>query len=314
MYLRHLLVIVSCLWSLSVAADSVLGTPTAIKFSTLNELSGLVKSRRFDDVYWAHNDSGDQARLFAIDHLGKIIFPSFLAGEFHGEVSARGKTPWPGLPILVAANVDWEDIATDAEHLYIADMGNNGNARRDLGVYVIPEPNPRAAELTRPVSFLPIRYPEQREYPAKLWHYDSEALFVFQDKLYFITKHRQPGKIDKFEVGVVLYRLDTRYTDRFNILTRVDTHSAMSVATGADLSPDGRYLAVISYRDLWLFEKPGANDQWLSGTAYRLPLPWRESKQVEAVAWADNEQLVIGNEEGELYWIARKSVPRYVAP
>ncbi|MDB4151398.1 hypothetical protein OAC87_05315 [Pseudomonadales bacterium] len=314
MYLRHLLVIVSCLWSLSVAADSVLGTPTAIKFSTLNELSGLVKSRRFDDVYWAHNDSGDQARLFAIDHLGKIIFPSFLAGEFHGEVSARGKTPWPGLPILVAANVDWEDIATDAEHLYIADMGNNGNARRDLGVYVIPEPNPRAAELTRPVSFLPIRYPEQREYPAKLWHYDSEALFVFQDKLYFITKHRQPGKIDKFEVGAVLYRLDTRYTDRFNILTRVDTHSAMSVATGADLSPDGRYLAVISYRDLWLFEKPGANDQWLSGTAYRLPLPWRESKQVEAVAWADNEQLVIGNEEGELYWIARKSVPRYVAP
>ena len=314
MYLRHLLVIVSCLWSLSVAADSVLGTPTAIKFSTLNELSGLVKSRRFDDVYWAHNDSGDQARLFAIDHLGKIIFPSFLAGEFHGEVSARGKTPWPGLPILVAANVDWEDIATDAEHLYIADMGNNGNARRDLGVYVIPEPNPRAAELTRPVSFLPIRYPEQREYPAKLWHYDSEALFVFQDKLYFITKHRQPGKIDKFEVGAVLYRLDTRYTDRFNILTRVDTHSAMSVATGADLSPDGRYLAVISYRDLWLFEKPVANDQWLSGTAYRLPLPWRESKQVEAVAWADNEQLVIGNEEGELYWIARKSVPRYVAP
>ena len=314
MYLRHLLVIVSCLWSLSVAADSVLGTPTAIKFSTLNELSGLVKSRRFDDVYWAHNDSGDQARLFAIDHLGKIIFPSFLAGEFHGEVSARGKTPWPGLPILVAANVDWEDIATDAEHLYIADMGNNGNARRDLGVYVIPEPNPRAAELTRPVSFLPIRYPEQREYPAKLWHYDSEALFVFQDKLYFITKHRQPGKIDKFEVGAVLYRLDTRYTDRFNILTRVDTHSAMSVATGADLSPDGRYLAVISYRDLWLFEKPGANDQWLSGTAYRLPLLWRESKQVEAVAWADNEQLVIGNEEGELYWIARKSVPRYVAP
>ena len=314
MYLRHLLVIVSCLWSLSVAADSVLGTPTAIKFSTLNELSGLVKSRRFDDVYWAHNDSGDQARLFAIDHLGKIIFPSFLAGEFHGEVSARGKTPWPGLPILVAANVDWEDIATDAEHLYIADMGNNGNARRDLGVYVIPEPNPRAAELTRPVSFLPIRYPEQREYPAKLWHYDSEALFVFQDKLYFITKHRQPGKIDKFEVGAVLYRLDTRYTDRFNILTRVDTHSAMSVATGADLSPDGRYLAVISYRDFWLFEKPVANDQWLSGTAYRLPLPWRESKQVEAVAWADNEQLVIGNEEGELYWIARKSVPRYVAP
>ena len=314
MYLRHLLVIVSCLWSLSVAADSVLGTPTAIKFSTLNELSGLVKSRRFDDVYWAHNDSGDQARLFAIDHLGKIIFPSFLAGEFYGEVSARGKTPWPGLPILVAANVDWEDIATDAEHLYIADMGNNGNARRDLGVYVIPEPNPRAAELTRPVSFLPIRYPEQREYPAKLWHYDSEALFVFQDKLYFITKHRQPGKIDKFEVGAVLYRLDTRYTDRFNILTRVDTHSVMSVATGADLSPDGRYLAVISYRDLWLFEKPVANDQWLSGTAYRLPLPWRESKQVEAVAWADNEQLVIGNEEGELYWIARKSVPRYVAP
>ena len=311
MCLRHLLVIVSCLWSLTVVADSVLGTPTFIKFSALNELSGLVKSRRFDDVYWAHNDSGDQARLFAIDHLGKIIFPGFLAGQFHGEVSARGKTPWPGLPVLVAANVDWEDIAIDDEVIYIADMGNNGNARRDLGVYVIPEPNPRAVELTRPVSFLPIRYPEQQQYPAKLWHYDSEALFVFQDKLYFITKHREPGKIDKFETGAVLYRLDTRYTDRFNLLTRVDDNAALAVATGADLSPDGRFLAVNGYTDLWLFEKPVNSDQWLSGTAYRLPLPRRESKQVEAVTWDNNEQLVIGNEEGELYRVARQSVPLY---
>jgi hypothetical protein len=313
MYLRHLFVIASLGWTSMAIAESELGSPTPIRFSALNELSGIVKSRRFEDVYWAHNDSGDQPRLFALDGQGKIIFPRFLSRYFHGEEVEVGKQPWPGLPIAVAANVDWEDIAIGEDLLYVADMGNNGNARRDLGVYVIVEPNPRAVELTRPLSFLPVRYPEQTEYPARRWHFDSEALFVADGKLYFITKHREAGKIDKFELGAALYRLDTQYTDRVNLLTRVDASDELAVATGAEVSPDGRFLAVICYTDLWLFEKPSTDDKWLSSRAYRLPLPRRQVKQVEAVTWVSNERLMIGNEEGELYQIDRERVP-LVAP
>ena len=308
-----LLVLLAC--STSYIAETqaavMLEPPLQIRFAAVNEMSGIVKSRRFDNVYWVHNDSGDQPRLFALDGDARIIFPGFLRRDFSAEVAEQGKTPWPGHAIAVAANVDWEDIAVDGDMLYIADMGNNGNARRDLGVYAVPEPNPRAVELTRPLAFWPVRYPEQDSWPARQWHYDSEAMFVADHQLYFLTKHRQPGKIDKFEAGAMLYRLDTRHTDRYNDLVKVDQHDLLAVATGADLAPNGQLLAVVTYQDLWLFEKPATGDQWLSSKAYRLPLARRQIKQVEAVTWVDNNTLLLGNEQGELYQVERSSVPAF---
>ena len=37
-----------------------------ISFKLLSEVSGIVKSKRFDDVFWVHNDSRESARLFAL--------------------------------------------------------------------------------------------------------------------------------------------------------------------------------------------------------------------------------------------------------
>ena len=58
-------------------------------------------------------------------------------------------------------------------------------------------------------------------------------------------------------------RLDTAFTDKPNLLTRIDSHPALTAATGADLSPDGRTLAVLSYTDLYLFRDP-VEDKWFS--------------------------------------------------
>ena len=132
-----------------------------IEFPAINEQSGLAKSQTYDDVLWVHNDSGDVPRLFALDSQGKIIIPSFLEGRFHGEEVEAGKEAYPGLTIELAANIDWEDIAITKGAIYIADMGNNGNARRDLGIYVINEPNPVAVSRTRPYQFIPVSYPDQ---------------------------------------------------------------------------------------------------------------------------------------------------------
>ena len=51
----------------------------------LEEVSGIVKSTRYDDVYWVHNDGGHEARLYPIDGAGKVIVAE----------SAEG-TPGPG--------------------------------------------------------------------------------------------------------------------------------------------------------------------------------------------------------------------------
>lgn len=297
------LVIVCLLQFPALVADAapVVREVAIVGSPLVDEMSGLAKSRRFDNVYWAHNDSGDKPRLFPLTAEGRMIFPQWLAGEFYGDEPEAGKKRWPGLEIGVAANIDWEDIAVDDENLYIADMGNNGNSRRDLGIYVLREPNPRAIEQTRVMSFIPVAYPDQSSFPAERWHYDSEALFVDDGKLFVLTKHRQPGKISEWERGTVLYRLDSTRPDRINALRRVDSHDDVSVVTAADISPDGQRLAVLCYLELWVFERPARGDRWLSGKARKLPLKREETGQVEALTWRDNETLLFGN-EGRRQW------------
>ena len=62
-----------------------------IEFKAISEMSGLAKSRRYAEVYWMHNDSGDSARLFAVDSEGKIIIPSFMRSFYYGEQEEENK-------------------------------------------------------------------------------------------------------------------------------------------------------------------------------------------------------------------------------
>ena len=103
--------------------------------------------------------------------------------------------------------------------LYVADVGNNGNARRDLGVYVVNEPDPLAIPRMRALTYLPVRYPDQDDYPGDVWHFDCEAVFVADGVLHFLTKHRQSRQIGEGAPGTKLYRLDTHHTDAENVLT-----------------------------------------------------------------------------------------------
>ena len=66
----------------------------------ITESSGLVKSRTQNNVFWTHNDSGDSARLFAVDSHGKLIMPS-------------DTTSYNGITVYSAENIDWEGITTD---------------------------------------------------------------------------------------------------------------------------------------------------------------------------------------------------------
>jgi hypothetical protein len=106
-------------------ATAVTDGPAAVQSEDVTELSGLVAGRRADDRWWAHNDSGNEARLYAIGP----------AGEDLGSVAVEG-----------AANVDWEDLAAgpgpDGGLLYVADIGDNTGDRDSVLVEVIAEPDP----------------------------------------------------------------------------------------------------------------------------------------------------------------------------
>ena len=263
-------------------------------------MSGMVRNP-LDGSFWVHNDSGDEPRLFALDAEGRVQISENLANDYHSEEVEPGKEPWPGVRIENAVNQDWEDVTSDGVNLYIADMGNNRNARRNLGIYVVPWDSLSDTQTAIATRFIPVHYPEQTGFPPLERHFDSESLFIADGSLYVITKHRRPVPIQQAEPGANLYRLDSQSETASNALTLIDHHPDLTSATAAELSPDGSTLAVLSYSAIWLFERPETGDMWLSAPSRKLALDVEFARQVETVAWLDADTLIITNEQRDWF-------------
>lgn len=135
----------------------------------LEELSGLVFIN--DTTLVAHNDGGHENVLFFLNTKGEVIHTCKLYN---------------------AKNIDWEDITYDGQKfLYVGDIGNNENKRKDLCIYRVNAALALSSDsvLADPLSF---RYPDQQAFPptASDWHFDAEAITFFQDSLYIFTKCR----------------------------------------------------------------------------------------------------------------------------
>src|SRR5262245_5258310 len=88
----------------------------------LPEASGLAVSRRHPGIIWSHNDSGNDTVLFALDSSGQV----------------RGRVR---VPIEMR---DWEDVSAGrcpaGSCLYLADIGDNRQVRRQIRIVRVPEP------------------------------------------------------------------------------------------------------------------------------------------------------------------------------
>ncbi|MBK1878011.1 hypothetical protein [Pelagicoccus mobilis] len=265
-----------------------------IKDGDINEPSGLVKSRQFKKVYWTHNDSGDKARIFAITRKGKSV---------EATEAKKNDDPYKGIKIANASNEDWEDIALDDQgNLLIGDFGNNDNRRRNLTIYVVPEPDPRKttkAQISQKIEF---HYPDQKRFPdPEDWNFDCESLFFAEGKIYLVSKNRSTP-------FAKLYRLDQQDSGVSNPLTLVSTFDLKGQATAADASPDGSTLAILTYTGVWLFERPEGSDDYFAGKTSFRPF---YAKQCEAVCWQDPETLIIANEQRQLFELKIEDIPRF---
>ncbi|WP_210486322.1 hypothetical protein [Rufibacter aurantiacus] len=248
----------------------VTGTSTLTHLAKLPgavvESSGLELADK-PNTYWTHNDAGNAPILYKINEQGKLL----------QEVTIQGAT-----------NTDWEDLAEDNQgNLYIGDMGNNSNKRKDLCIYKVSLKNGfKAQQIKFTYEDLPAG-----KIAKENRNFDCEAFFWQNGKLYLISKDRGAERTAK------LYVLpDDAGTHTARLLSKKELNG---LVTSADLSPDGRHLAVLTYGKLYLYPVAKGSTQFFSQTPRILDLP--AIGQAEAVLFKDNQHLVITNEEGNLY-------------
>jgi hypothetical protein len=137
--------------------------------NALREISGLEILN--DSILIAINDGGHEPRVFFITVEGKIIHSVFIKN---------------------AVNNDWEDLTMDDKGiLYIADIGNNLNSRKDLKILKVnvAESFEKDTVVAQEISF---KYEDQTAFPPNedQLNFDCEAIFYESDSLFMIAKNR----------------------------------------------------------------------------------------------------------------------------
>jgi hypothetical protein len=195
------------------------------------EISGLVLSPTQPGVLWAHNDSGDRARIFALRSDGSLI---------------------ASLEVPGAEATDWEDIAVGpGGDLLLADIGDNNSVRKDIDIYRVPEP--RLADgpsTTAAATRLRLTYPDGA--------HDAETLLADPRtrEIVIVTK-RLDGRS-----GVYATQAPAREAPGEAVLRHAGALrlGLGGLATAGDVSADGRTIAIRTYTALYAWtRKPGAS-------------------------------------------------------
>ena len=182
--------------------------------SMIAESSGLACSRLEQGVFWTHNDSGDEARIYAFDRRGRN----------------RG--------IFLISNVsaqDWEDMASlvlDGQPcLLLADIGDNLARRKAYVLHLVKEPVLRGLtpDQTQPWPIL-----QTIHFIYEDGSHNCEAV-GFDEKnrtILLVTKERTAGSgvysfiwpeaSNSTEKPVVARRIATTH---FPLVTAMDIHS-----------------------------------------------------------------------------------------
>jgi hypothetical protein len=272
--MRTLIALPLIAWTVLIAANQSLAAPTfaagvqvgTVQNSAINEASGLAASRMNSNVLWAHNDSGDSARVFAMTPVGTHL----------GTYSITG-----------AGATDWEDIAVGpgpaagSQYLYMGDIGDNNGARASISIYRVPEPAVSATQSPVTTSLsgadrLRFTYPDGPR--------DAESLFVdpITRDIYILTKRENPKHLYRAP-----YPQSTTATTTLELVT---TYASTIWFTAADISPDGDEIIIRGVPNSTgrLFIRPpgGTIADALNSTPITIPL--RTEPQGEAIAFDPN--------------------------
>ncbi len=287
------LIPVACAPIFDATCKKSLVTSTAgpIGDAALVEISGIHIGVRNPGIWWVHNDSGDTARVFALDAAG----------------ATRGTYAFAATTAL-----DWEDIAVvsgptpGSGTIYAADIGDNPGNRAEVQVYRVVEP---AVPLTGlpAVATLPAVETLHLTYPDGA--HDAEAFMVdpvFGD-LVIVAKSLTGGPVNVYQAPANLAAGST--TALTNVGTLPLGAGLTNAVTAADVTADGKAVAVRTYGKVLVYNRNVTSKLWTAfgGTACSAPVP--AEAQGEAVGFRADGKALATVSEGANQTLHLSTVP-----
>ena len=201
----------------------------------ITESSGIAASGRRDDIVFTHNDSGDTARFFAVDAHGCTI------GVFTA----------PGVQAT-----DWEDIARGpGNSLWLGDIGDNNAARTEIAVHRFDEPTVGPSTDGNGCAPAPEQALAATSYRLRFEDgaHNAETLLVdpHTSQVFVLTK--------TINAGAMYAAPNPLKTDDVNVLRKIADVRAPTFATGGDISPDGKRVALRNYGEIYIRSIPNGN-------------------------------------------------------
>lgn len=249
--------------------------------SSLKENSGLATYG--DSTVWVIEDGGNKDEIYQLNFKGDII---------------------KSLKVKNGDNQDWEDLTKDESgNLYISDLGNNSNNRKNLVIYKLPNPTNEPGNKIE-AEKIELNYPDQKDFPPKKEKllYDAEALFHFGNKLFIVTKNRSnpfTGEAHIYSVPDTKGKYKATHIGSFIPCTDWKTCQITSI----DISPKGDKIVALSYGKLFVFTNFSWDD-FSKGNMQEIDLGARS--QLESVCFLNENTLLISDEQshgtgGNLY-------------
>jgi hypothetical protein len=262
--IKYLFIIIPCfLLSCSAAQDK---SPLAVKTllpKELKEISGI--SANGIDI-WAITDK-PHATVYRLD----------LSGNLKQQVE-----------ITNTEATDVEAVASDAEYIYIGDVGDNTGDRIERKIIKVAKANIKnqnPAKVTGEVIEFTFAGEEQTA-SKKQNNYDCETLLSYKDSLYVFTKDREDKETRLF----VLPKVAGKYTARF-----IDSFNSKGLITDAALNPANNELALTGYHKghkfpfIILFNN-FKNNNFFSGEHKRINLADQSwDWQLEGITYGNND-------------------------
>ena len=237
-----------------------------------NESSGLqwIQGRLF-----SINDGGNAAEIYELNPLTGALLRT--------------------VKVSNATNIDWEDLAASASHLFIGDFGNNLGIRQNLKVLKIPVASVlNQTEVT--AEILEFSYPDQSDFSGTNanHNFDCEAMVFSGNLIHLFSKNLGDLKTKHYSLSADSGK---------QVAVLVESFDTKGLITGADVSPDGKNLVLLGYENnglasqsfIWTFGSVSGSFFSGNGNRFFLGSPANLS-QTEGIAMDSQLELKISGE------------------